>query len=657
MGRRKTHEEFILQLHNTNPNIRALGRYIKAVEPVLCECKICGYQWPGIPNNLLRGEGCGQCAGHLKKTTASFVEEMKRINPSIQIVGEYIDSKTYIACKCLICGHEWNPVPSSLLKGHGCKPCAEKANSKKRKLTTDQFLERLVVRNPGVQMLESYIDSKTPVRCRCVCGNDNWFVKPGNLLKGSLCKECAGQRSAEHQPINKRPTKISKSHEAFVKECAEMNPMVQIIGIYSGADNKVETQCKRCGHVWNPVAQALLRGSGCPKCQRKMQTSFAEQAIYFYVRMQYPSSINGYKKGFGRTELDIFIPDLQVGIEYDGRNWHKNKERIEKRKFDICKERGIKLIRVRERKIKEITNICDSQIYSEYGDTKRYSSLDKCIQELLRILDIVADVDCSRDRIKIQEQYFSIIEENSLGRLFPALVSEWHQPSNGKITPFMVKPKSNVAYYWKCPDCGEIYPAPPANRIAGTGCASCAGVKKLTQEEFERRMHEKHPNLILLGKYQNSTEQVKCQCTTCGEIWDATPQSITTGQGCKKCWNKTMADKKRKPQEVFLEQVKQKHPRITVLGKYENSHSEVLCRCDICGHEWSPVAQSLIAGYGCGNCAGIKSRQVVCIETGAVYRSIRQAEINTGISHSTISNCCNGKGKTAGGFHWKFVEE
>ena len=95
---------------------------------------------------------------------------------------------------------------------------------------------------------------------------------------------------------------------------------------------------------------------------------------------------------------------------------------------------------------------------------------------------------------------------------------------------------------------------------------------KLTQEEFERRVHEKHPSLILLGKYQNSTEQIKCQCTTCGQIWGATPQSITTGKGCKKCWNKTMADKKRKPQEVFLEQVKQKHPRITILGKYENSH-------------------------------------------------------------------------------------
>lgn len=657
MSRRKTHEEFILQLHNVNPNIRILGSYTKALEPVLCECKVCGYRWPGIPNNLLRGEGCGNCAGHLKKTTASFIEEMKQINPSVQIVGNYINNKTGIACRCLVCGHKWAPIPSSLLKGHGCRPCAVKENSKNRRLTTEQFLAKLTAKNPGVQLLEDYTDSKTPIRCRCICGNEDWYVSAGNLLRGSLCKECAVRKTAERLTGCSHSNVYKKSHDAFVAECADKNPTVQIIGIYSGAENKVESQCKRCGHIWNPFAHALLRGSGCPKCQRKTQTSFAEQSIFFYVRKQYPNSINGYKKGFGRSELDVFIPDLQVGIEYDGRNWHKNKENIEKRKYEICKERKIKLIRVRERRLGEVTGICDCQIYSEYGDTKRYSSLDKCIQELLFMLDIVVDVDCSRDRVKIQEQYFSIVEEKSLGKLFPALVGEWHQPSNGNITPFMVKPKSNVAYYWKCPACGEIYPAPPANRIAGTGCASCAGVKKLTHEEFEHRVHENHPNINLLGKYQSSAERVKCQCTICGQIWNATTQSITTGKGCKKCWNKSMADQKRKPHDVFLKQVKQKHPRITILGQYENSHSEILCRCDVCGNEWSPIAQSLITGYGCSNCSGNKSRKVICIETGEVYNSIHQAEKKTGISHSTISNCCNGKGKTAGGFHWEFIKE
>lgn len=40
-----------------------------------------------------------------------------------------------------------------------------------------------------------------------------------------------------------------------------------------------------------------------------------------------------------------------------------------------------------------------------------------------------------------------------------------------------------------------------------------------------------------------------------------------------------------------------------------------------------------------------------------VYDSVMQAERETGISHSHISSCCNGKRKTAGGFIWRYADE
>lgn len=47
---------------------------------------------------------------------------------------------------------------------------------------------------------------------------------------------------------------------------------------------------------------------------------------------------------------------------------------------------------------------------------------------------------------------------------------------------------------------------------------------------------------------------------------------------------------------------------------------------------------------------------VVCVETGVVYPSVREAERQTDIKWQNISACCNGKQKTAGGFHWQKVE-
>lgn len=51
------------------------------------------------------------------------------------------------------------------------------------------------------------------------------------------------------------------------------------------------------------------------------------------------------------------------------------------------------------------------------------------------------------------------------------------------------------------------------------------------------------------------------------------------------------------------------------------------------------------------------TKQVLCIETGIIYPSIREAERQTGIANTHIAACCTHKPhyKTAGGYHWKYV--
>ena len=51
-----------------------------------------------------------------------------------------------------------------------------------------------------------------------------------------------------------------------------------------------------------------------------------------------------------------------------------------------------------------------------------------------------------------------------------------------------------------------------------------------------------------------------------------------------------------------------------------------------------------------------KSKQVLCVETGKIYPSLRQAERELGISHNNISAACRGIQKTCGGFHWRYTE-
>lgn len=54
--------------------------------------------------------------------------------------------------------------------------------------------------------------------------------------------------------------------------------------------------------------------------------------------------------------------------------------------------------------------------------------------------------------------------------------------------------------------------------------------------------------------------------------------------------------------------------------------------------------------------SGLKqSKPIKCIETGTIYTSAYSAQKITGIRQSGISSCCNGKRKTAGGYHWSFL--
>lgn len=50
-----------------------------------------------------------------------------------------------------------------------------------------------------------------------------------------------------------------------------------------------------------------------------------------------------------------------------------------------------------------------------------------------------------------------------------------------------------------------------------------------------------------------------------------------------------------------------------------------------------------------------KSKKVLCIELNEIFNGTREAARILNICSSSISNCCNGKRKTAGGYQWKYI--
>ena len=79
----------------------------------------------------------------------------------------------------------------------------------------------------------------------------------------------------------------------------------------------------------------------------------------------YPDAVNRFR-GLG-FEIDIYIPSIKTAIEYDGAYYHKTKNLLKKdnEKGVLCYENGIKLIRVRDKKLPHAFKY-DDESYGDY---------------------------------------------------------------------------------------------------------------------------------------------------------------------------------------------------------------------------------------------------------------------------------------------------
>lgn len=185
MRRKKTHEEYVIQVEKINPSVKVIDTYIDAKTPIKHCCLIDGYEWYIRPNDILSGYGCPVCGGKIKLTQNDFINKMKKINNNIEIIGQYINYSTHIRCKCKIDNYEWSALPSNLLQGKGCPMCGGTKQKSHQEYVTDVFKV-----NKNIVVVGIYVNAKTPILHKCLIDGHEWYAKPNNILNGKGCPKC-----------------------------------------------------------------------------------------------------------------------------------------------------------------------------------------------------------------------------------------------------------------------------------------------------------------------------------------------------------------------------------------------------------------------------------------------------------------------------------
>lgn len=366
------------------------------------------------------------------------------------------------------------------------------------------------------------------------CGY-SWCAEVNSRHKGSGCPACANRIvwKGHNDLATKRPDLAAEWHPYN-------NEGLLPSDVVSRSRRTVWWKCSKCGHEWVEKVKNRNRGQGCPNCKRYLHTSFPEQALFYYLSRVFPDTISGDTSACG-MELDIFIPSLRTAIEYDGYQWHKNKQVLEQKKNKLCSKHGIRLIRIREPGLCVYNNcLCILR-----RDNYSYTSLDHIISKVLQCLNskpIV--VNTYKDLIQIESQYLNGKGTKSADAHNINIIKYWHPTKNGCLKPEHISEGSKMKIWCQCKICGYEWLAKVAHIANGHGCPVCAGQKVLSGVNDLLTLYpsiaaEWHPikNGALSPSCvtKGSGRRVWWKCAECGYEWQTKVHHRTDAKSPNSC--------------------------------------------------------------------------------------------------------------------------
>lgn len=263
--KKRTHEEYVVELQEKNPDVEVIGIYINNSTPILHRCLIHNEYFECSPHDVLKGKRCHICGKEeyrkkRTKTHEQYIKEVKRVNPTIEVIGKYINAKTKIMHHCLIHDVYWNALPDSILRGSGCSECTKDKIHDRFIKSHDKYVNDLYMKNPDIEVVDKYINSSTPIMHHCLIHDVYWKVSPNNVLSGKMCPECAKD--------SKRSC-FMKTHEEYVNDVANINKDIEVVGKYVGARIPILHLCKKHNVEWMALPYNILMGRGCPECKKE----------------------------------------------------------------------------------------------------------------------------------------------------------------------------------------------------------------------------------------------------------------------------------------------------------------------------------------------------------------------------------------------------
>ena len=285
---------------------------------------------------------------------------------------------------------EFEKRANNHLSGQGCKECgiiikAQKISKTKTK-STEQFIkEAKTIHDPLRDSLclprydyskVKYINSANKVKIICPIHGE-FEQLPNKHLIGQGCKECGILNSNKNKCL---------TNEQFIEKSQKIHGLkydYSKVKYINSQQNKVKIICPIHGE-FEQLPWSHLCGSGCKKCSNGQQISKSEINIQKFIEQQNIKILTNNRQIIYPKEIDIFIPEKHLGIEFDGIKFHSelfkpnDYKTYHLQKTINCEKQGIHLIHIFEDEWLEKQDIVKARLLNLLGKNKFKIGARKC---------------------------------------------------------------------------------------------------------------------------------------------------------------------------------------------------------------------------------------------------------------------------------------
>lgn len=298
----------------------------------------------------------------MKLTQEQFIERSNKAHNNKYDYSKtaYVNAHTKVTVICPVHG-EFSQIANDHKRGVGCKKCGIDTIYEKAKSTLEEFVTkaRLVHGDKFNYSLAKYKNSTTDIDIICPI-HGTFKQKPAQHLRTTGCHQCG---------IAKFKKTNSNTTNEFIKKAKKIHGYKFNYSLveYTNSKGKVRIICDQ-GHEYLQSPNDHMGGHGCSECAQDMHESLAEKEVLNFVRENTALEVlSNTRSVISPYELDIYIPDLNLAIEFNGLYWHSEKHKSSDyhiKKFNMCASKGVRLVQIWEDEWINKSDLCRSFLKS-----------------------------------------------------------------------------------------------------------------------------------------------------------------------------------------------------------------------------------------------------------------------------------------------------